>query len=348
MFEDMKPEVLYSILDLVPIGQGGSAAISLRNSLDLIRHAECWGYHRYWVAEHHNIPGIASSATSVVIGHLAGGTSRIRVGSGGIMLPNHVPLVIAEQFGTLETLYPGRIDLGLGRAPGGDRATARALRRNLDSGANTFPQDVLELQAFLDTPKYGQLVHAVPGQGTKVPIYLLGSSTFSAELAAELGLPFAFASHFAPELLLAAIEIYRSRFQPSAALDAPHLMVGVNVFAADTDAEAQRLFSSLLQTFLNLIRGHPRELPPPKENLDWLPHEEAHVQRMTRYSVSGSPQTVRKGIDAVLEQTGADEIIMTGPIFDHEARLHSFEIAAQVFQQINLAREASAEPALIP
>ncbi len=333
----MTAGIRYSILDLVPIRQGGSAEEALRNSLELIRCAETWGYHRYWVAEHHNFSGIASSATSVVIGYLAGATSRIRVGSGGVMLPNHAPLVIAEQFGTLATLHPGRIDLGLGRAPGTDRPTMRALRRNLESGVDTFPQDVIELQGYLGTPRYGQMVRAVPGQGTNVPLYLLGSSTFSAELAAELGLPFAFASHFAPDLLIQALEIYRKRFKPSETLPEPYVMVGVNLFAADTDESAERLATSLLQTFLNLIRGHPGELPPPKDNLDWMPHEEAHVRRMTRYSAIGQPQTVQAAIEDILGQTGADELIFTGPIFDHQARLRSFEIGAQIFRQIEPA-----------
>src|SRR3954452_13414733 len=247
------PKFLYSILDLAPVLQSGTVAQAFRHSLDLAQHAERWGYHRFWLAGHHNIPGIASAATSVVIAHVAGGTARIRVGSGGIMLPNHAPLVIAEQFGTLEALFPGRIDLGLGRAPGGDQPTMRALRRGLGSSGDTFPHDVLELQSYLAPAQPGALIRAVPGQGSRVPLYLLGSSTFSAQLAAELGLPFAFASHFAPGSLLDALRLYRAGFRPSAQLREPHVIVGVNVFAADTDAEAARLYTTLQQMFLNII-----------------------------------------------------------------------------------------------
>lgn len=332
-----RPEILLSVLDLCPIPQGGTAAEAFRHSLDLARHAEAWGYHRYWVAEHHNIPGVASAATSVVIGHIASGTSHIRVGSGGIMLPNHAPLVIAEQFGTLESLFPGRIDLGLGRAPGGDQLTARALRRNLGSSGDTFPQDVRELQGyFRASPHRGAAPRAIPGEGLEVPVYLLGSSTFSAELAAKLGLPFAFASHFAPDDLPTALQIYRSRFEPSETLSAPHAMVGVNVFAADTDADAERLFTTLQQLFLNLIRGHPKQMPPPVETMDdlWNSIEEAHVRRMTRVSVVGGPEKVRKGLEAILAATDADEIVATAHIHDHQARLRSFEILSEVFPQI--------------
>lgn len=330
-----RPDVLLSVLDLCPIPQGGTAAEAFRHSLDLARHAEAWGYHRYWVAEHHNIPGVASAATSVVIGHLAAGTSHIRVGSGGIMLPNHAPLVIAEQFGTLESLFPGRIDLGLGRAPGGDQLTARALRRNLGSNGDTFPQDVAELQGYF-APAQGAAPRAIPGTGLQIPLYLLGSSTFSAELAAKMGLPFAFASHFAPDYLPAALRIYRSQFRPSASLSAPHAMVGVNVFAADTDAEAGRLFTTLQQLFLNLIRGYPKQMPPPVETMDglWNPIEEAHVGRMTRVSVVGGPDTVRQTLEAILSATGADEIVATAPIYDHQARLRSLEILSEVFSEI--------------
>lgn len=328
-------DIAFSVLDLVPIVRGGTAAQAFRNALDLAQNAERWGYRRYWVAEHHNIPGIASTATAVVIGHIAGGTSKIRVGSGGIMLPNHAPLIIAEQFGTLETLHPGRIDLGIGRAPGGDAATSRALRRNMGASVETFPQDLLELQAYFQsgTPRNG--VRAIPGQGLNIPIYVLGSSTYGAQLAAELGLPFAFASHFAPALLLTALDIYRSRFKASHVLEQPYAIVGVNVIAAETDREAQYLFTSLQQQFLNLIRGHPREMPPPVEQLDWNPAEQAHVAQMTRCSVVGSPSTVRQGIEAILDETGADEIITTAQIFDPGARLRSFEIGAQVFHEIN-------------
>lgn len=328
--------MLNSVLDLAPIVQGGDAAQALRNALDLARHVEEWGYHRYWLAEHHNIPGIASAATSVIIGHVAGGTSRIRVGSGGIMLPNHAPLVIAEQFGTLESLFPGRIDLGLGRAPGGDQLTARALRRGLGSSGDTFPQDVLELQSYFAPARPDQPLRAIPGAGLRVPVYLLGSSDFSARLAAELGLPFAFASHFAPDYLHAALGLYRSQFKPSAQLAKPHVMVGVNVIAAETDAEARRLFTSLEQAFLGLVRGARSELPPPVETMSgrWSPVEEAHVLRMTRCSAVGSPATVRRELEALIEATNADEIIATAQIYDHRARLRSFEIAAGVFEEI--------------
>ena len=321
-----------SVLDLVPIRAGGTAPQAFREALDLARHAEAWGYRRYWVAEHHNIPGIASAATAVVIGHVAGRTSTIRVGSGGIMLPNHAPLVIAEQFGTLESLFPGRIDLGLGRAPGGDQRTAQALRRNLGSSGDTFPRDLMELRAYFQPVAPGQAVRAVPGAGLDTPIYLLGSSDFGARLAAELGLPFAFASHFAPDYLFAALEIYRDNFQPSESLDKPHAMIGVNAFAADTDEEATRLFTSLQQAFVNLVRGHPGPLRPPVESMDglWSPAERAHVERMTRVSVVGSPETVRRGLESLVAATDADELILTGQIFDHEARLRSFEIVADV------------------
>jgi luciferase family oxidoreductase group 1 len=332
--------LLYSVLDLSPIVEGETAAQSFRHSLNLAQHVEKWGYHRYWVAEHHNIPGVASAATSVVIGHIAGGTSSIRVGSGGIMLPNHAPLVIAEQFGTLESLYPGRIDLGLGRAPGGDQLTARALRRGLGSSGDTFPADVKELQGYFGDPIPGQRVRAVPGQGLNVPLYLLGSSTFSATLAAEMGLPFAFASHFAPEMLHEALHIYRTQFRPSPQLDKPHVMVGVNVFAADTDAEAKRLFTSLQQVFLNLIRGWPKQLAAPVDDIDrlWNPVEASQVQRMTRCSAVGGPDTFRQQIESLLEDTQADELIATAHIHDQQARLRSFEIAADVFKDLQRSR----------
>ena len=258
----------FSLLDLAPIIEGGDASLAFRNTLDLARHAEQWGYHRFWMAEHHNMPGIASAATSVLIGHVAGGTKRIRVGAGGIMLPNHAPLAIAEQFGTLEALYPGRIDLGLGRAPGSDQLTARALRRNLGSDGDTFPQDVLELQSYFEPAQPDQVLQAVPGAGANVPLYLLGSSDFSAQLAAELGLPFAFASHFAPDYLEVALALYRRHFKPSAALAKPYAIVGAGVFAAETDAEAERLATSAQLQFLNLIRGHPGKLPPPVESME--------------------------------------------------------------------------------
>ncbi len=329
---------LYSVLDLSPIVQGGDASLAFRNTVDLARHVEQWGYHRYWLAEHHNLPGIASAATSIVIGHVAGATQRIRVGAGGIMLPNHAPLVIAEQFGTLESLYPGRIDLGLGRAPGGDQMTARALRRYLGSSGDTFPQDVLELQSYFHPDKSARHpVMAVPGAGLDVPLYLLGSSDFSARLAAELGLPFAFASHFAPAYLHAALAIYRREFQASAALAQPHVMIGIGLYVAETDAAAERLFTSAQQMTLSLIRGEPLTLPPPVESMRgrWSPAEEAAIGERTLYSAVGSAATVRRRLQDLLEETGADEFIAVAQIFEHAARLRSYEIAAGVFQEIN-------------
>jgi luciferase family oxidoreductase group 1 len=328
---------LASVLDLSPIIEGGDAALAFRNTVDLAQHAEKWGYHRYWLAEHHNLPGIASAATSVVIGHVAGKTNTIRVGAGGIMLPNHAPLVIAEQFGTLESLYPGRIDLGLGRAPGSDQLTARALRRYLGSSGDTFPQDVLELQSYFRHAVPGQ-VTAVPGAGLNVPLYLLGSSDFSARLAAELGLPFAFASHFAPDYLQVALEIYRREFKPSAALVRPHVMIGVGVFAADNDDEARRLFSSAQLQFLNLVRGHPGKLPPPVESMEgrWSRAERVAVEQRTKYAAVGSPETVRRKLEGMIEETGTDEVIATAQIYDHAARLRSFEMGAEIFREINV------------
>ncbi len=324
--------VRYSILDLAPIRAGSTAAESFRHSLDLAQHAEKWGYHRYWIAEHHNLPGVASAATSVVIAHVAGGTSTIRVGSGGIMLPNHAPLVIAEQFGTLESLFPGRIDLGLGRAPGGDGLTARALRRGLGSSGDTFPRDLQELRAYFHPSEGSQHVRAVPGEGLNLPIYLLGSSDFTARLAAEQGLPFAFASHFAPTYLAVALELYRSLFQPSETLQKPYVIVGVNVFAADSDAQAREYFTSQQQRVLQLIRGGPIQLPPPIPSMGglWSEHEKAQVDHMTHFSAVGSPETVKNYLRKLIEETGADELIMTGDLYDHEARLRSFEIAAEV------------------
>jgi luciferase family oxidoreductase group 1 len=326
----------YSILDLSPVIEGGDAALAFRNTVDLAQHAEEWGYHRFWLAEHHNLPGIASAATSVVIGHVAGKTNRIRVGAGGIMLPNHAPLVIAEQFGTLESLYPGRIDLGLGRAPGSDQATARALRRYLGSSGDTFPQDVLELQSYFHPPTPDQRVKAIPGAGLNVPLYLLGSSDFSARLAAELGLPFAFASHFAPDYIDVALHLYRREFKPSPALKKPYAIIGVGVFAADTDEEARRLFTSAQLMTLNLIRGHPRELPPPIDSMEgqWTPTEKAAIEHRTQFSAVGSPDTVRRRVAELADATHADEIIATGQIYDHRARLHSFELAAKIFQSL--------------
>jgi luciferase family oxidoreductase group 1 len=319
-----------SILDLAPIVAGGTPSQALQRSLDLAQHAERWGYRRYWVAEHHNMPGIASAATAVVIAHIAAGTSTIRVGSGGVMLPNHSPLVIAEQFGTLESLFPGRIDLGLGRAPGTDPLTARALRRGAADTSGAFPQDVMELQAYFRPVVPGQAVQAVPGAGLRVPIWLLGSSLFSAQLAAALGLPFAFASHFAPDLLMEALGQYRSQFRPSDSLKRPHAMAAVAVFAADTDAEASRLFTSLQQSFVSLRRGTPGPLPPPVDSMDglWSEMERSGVDQAFREAIVGSPSVVGKGIEAFVRRTGVDELMVTAAVFDHAARLRSFEIAA--------------------
>lgn len=321
-----------SVLDLSPIAVGSDAAQSLRNSLDLAQHTERWGYRRFWLAEHHSMPGIASAATSVVIGHVAAGTSTIRVGAGGIMLPNHSPLTVAEQFGTLESLFPGRIDLGLGRAPGSDQATARALRRTLNSDPDAFPQDVLELLAYFGPVQEGQRVQAVPGQGLNVPLWILGSSLFGAQVAAALGLPFAFASHFAPAQLLHAFEIYRARFKPSQYLDKPYAMAGYNVFAADTDEEAKLLVTSMQQAFVNLRSGTPKKLQPPVpgyyENLH--PHDRSILEDVLSCSAIGAPDTVRRELKAFAELTEADEIIVASMIYDHGARLRSYQIAAEV------------------
>jgi luciferase family oxidoreductase group 1 len=324
------PGVPLSVLDLSPIREGGSAAESFRNTLDLARHAERWGYRRFWLAEHHGIPGVASAATAVLIAHVAGGTATIRVGSGGIMLPNHAPLVVAEQFGTLESLFPSRIDLGLGRAPGGDARTAVALRRRTGRRGDDFAEDLDELMAYFRAGGPGHGVHAIPGEGLRVPIWILGSSDYGARLAAKLGLPFAFASHFAPDFLHGALEIYRRDFSPSEALERPHAMVAVNVVAADTDAEAARLFTSLQQAFLNLVRGAPREIPPPRDSMDglWSETERFHVERMTRCSAVGSPKAVGRRLRTIVEETNSDEVILAGQIYDHAARLRSFEIAA--------------------
>jgi luciferase family oxidoreductase group 1 len=320
----------FSVLDLSPITVGANAAQAFANTLDLAQHAEKWGYRRFWLAEHHNMTGIASAATSVVIGHVAGGTQTIRVGSGGVMLPNHAPLVIAEQFGTLASLYPGRIDLGLGRAPGTDQTTARALRRDLQGSADTFPDDVVELQRYFAEAVPGQRVRAVPGAGLHVPMWLLGSSLFSAQLAAALGLPFAFASHFAPDHMLTALRLYRAQFRPSATLDKPYAMIGVNLFAADTNEAARRLFTSLQQQFVNLRRGTPGQLQPPVDRIEATEMELSSVAQSLACSVIGDPDTVRAGLLSVIEQTGADELMLTALIYDHAARLRSFEIAAQV------------------
>ncbi|MDX1539827.1 MAG: LLM class flavin-dependent oxidoreductase [Geminicoccaceae bacterium] len=319
----------FSVLDLAPIVEGGDATQSYRRSLDLARHVERWGYKRYWLAEHHNMPGIASAATSVLIAHIAGGTESIRVGAGGIMLPNHAPLQIAEQFGTLEALFPGRIDLGLGRAPGGDMAVAHALRRTLEGDIDRFPQDVMELQAYFEPLRPGQRVQAVPGAGLRVPLWILGSSLYGAQLAAALGLPYAFASHFAPAALMRAIEVYRQGFQPSAQLERPYLMLGFNVIAAETDEEAQHLATSRLQAFLNLRRGRPSKLPPPSATVDMAPHETAMVEGALSCSAVGSPPTVRRQLQSFIERTGADELIIASQIFDHGAQLRSYEIAAE-------------------
>ncbi len=321
-----------SILDLVPVILGETPREALRKSLDLAQHTERFGYKRYWVAEHHNMTSIASAATSVVIGYLAGGTSTIRVGSGGIMLPNHPPLVIAEQFGTLASLYPGRIDLGLGRAPGTDSRTLRALRRD-PARESSFPQDVLELQQFLAPAKSGQAVRAVPGAGTEVPIWILGSSTFGAELAAELGLPYAFASHFAPDALLVALKIYRERFKPSKQLDQPYAMIGVNVVAADTDEEARRLFTTIQQSFTNLVRGAGGKLQRPIDNIDdyWTPAEKHHASHMLKYSIVGSPETVRRGLEDLVALTKTDELMIVTSVYDHEARIQSYEIVSELW-----------------
>jgi luciferase family oxidoreductase group 1 len=330
--------VPFSVLDLSPIVEGGTAADALRNTLDLARHAEQWGFKRYWVAEHHNMTGIASAATVVVIGHVAAGTKTIRVGSGGIMLPNHAPLVVAEQFGTLESLFPGRIDLGLGRAPGTDMATSAALRRDLQSNAEQFPQDVLELRAYFDDVQKGQLIRAVPGAGLKVPLWILGSSLFGAQVAAMLGLPFAFASHFAPDALMPALEIYRRHFKPSEQHDKPYAMVAANIIAADTDAEARRLFTSLQQSFIRLRRGMPGKLAPPLDDINaWAsPMELAGLNHSLIYSFAGTVDTIARSVQAFLKQTQADELIVSGHIFDHAARLHSYELAARVRDNLSL------------
>jgi luciferase family oxidoreductase group 1 len=320
-----------SILDLAPVPEGGDAGRALRNSLDLARHGERLGYRRFWMAEHHSMPGIASAATAVALAYVGAGTSSIRIGAGGVMLPNHAPLVVAEQFGTLEALFPGRVDLGLGRAPGTDRAAAYALRRNLASDENQFPQDVVELLGYFRGDPDSR-VRAVPGEGMAIPVWILGSSLFGAQLAAMLGLPFAFASHFAPGQMMEAIRVYRERFQPSDHLDAPYLMPGFNAFAADTDEEGQLLSTSLMQAFVNLRTGNPGQLPPPVAGYaDTLPPSaKSMLDQALSCSAIGSPRTVASAIAAFIERTGADELMITSQIFDHAARLRSYEIVAGV------------------
>ncbi|MBA9084692.1 luciferase family oxidoreductase group 1 [Fontibacillus solani] len=329
-------EIPLSILDLSPIIEGNTAASSLQNTLDLAQHAEKWGYHRYWLAEHHNMPGIASSATSIVIGYVAAGTKTIRVGSGGIMLPNHAPLIVAEQFGTLESLFPGRIDLGLGRAPGSDPLTSQALRRGPGSDGQDFPERLRELRAYFN-PVEGSSprIRAIPGEGLNVPIWLLGSSGFSAQLSAALGLPFAFASHFAPDYLLPALELYRNNFRPSEVLEEPYAMVAVNVIVADTDEEAQRLATSQQQQFLNLIRRQTGPLRPPVDDIEriWSPEEKALIQRQLGFSAIGSPSTVRAKLEEIVQVTQADELIVAAQIYDHSARLRSYELLAKLARQ---------------
>jgi luciferase family oxidoreductase group 1 len=320
-----------SVLDLAPIRQGGTVADSFRESVALARLTERLGFTRYWLAEHHSLDGIASAATAVLIGHVAGATERLRVGSGGIMLPNHPPLVVAEQFGTLEALYPGRIDLGLGRAPGADAATLAALRRDPHAGVDDFPQRLAELRGFLGDEQPGQRVRAVPGQGTHVPIWLLGSSGYSARLAAREGLPFAFAAQFAPGYLLEALRLYRDNFRPSAVLDKPHAMVGLPVIAAESDTYAEYLASTARQKFLNLVRGARTRSLPPVDSLDWTPLEQAQVQQFLGAAIIGGPETVRDGLEAFLEQTGADELMLNTDVYAAEDRLRSYQIVAEVW-----------------
>lgn len=322
-----------SILDLAQVPEGATPAQALWNARDLAQHAERWGYERFWLAEHHNMVGIASAATSVVIGHVAGGTKTIRVGAGGIMLPNHSPLVIAEQFGTLDALYPGRIDLGLGRAPGTDQRTLRALRRD-PGAADTFPQDVLELQSLLGPLQAGQTVQAVPGTGSNVPLWILGSSTFGAQLGAMLGLPYAFASHFAPDALMAALQIYRAHFKPSQQLDKPYSMAGINVLIADTDAEAKRLLTSVQQAFANLLRNTRAQLPPPIDDIEsyWTPSEKIQAGRMLTYAMAGSADTVRAQLKDFIARTQVDELMVVTSVYDHAARLRSYERLAEIAQ----------------
>ena len=320
-----------SVLDLSPITDGSTAAVSFRHTLDLAQHAERWGYKRYWIAEHHNMPGIASAATTLVMSHVAAGTTTIRVGAGGIMLPNHAPLLIAEQFGTLESLFPGRIDLGLGRAPGGDHATAHALRRTLHSDPDAFPHDVLELMSYFH-PEDGQLVRAVPGSGLDIPIWILGSSLFGAQVAALMGLPFAFASHFAAAQMMAAIAIYRERFRSTGVIERPQVMLGINVVAANTDEEARLLATSGRQAFANLRRGMPTTLPPPNREFEQeiLPFKGMCLEEMPSVSMVGSVETVREDLEIFIERTHVDELIVVSHIYDHTARLRSYEVLANL------------------
>ena len=335
-------DIPFSVLDLAPINQGSTAAESLRNSLDLAQHVEQLGYRRFWLAEHHNMTGIASAATSVVIGYVAGGTSTIRVGAGGIMLPNHAPLVIAEQFGTLESLFPGRIDLGLGRAPGSDRVTAHALRRTLHSDGDDFPELLEELQFFFKRPVQNQRVRAVPGGGLDIPIWLLGSSDFSARLAGRLGLPFAFAAHFSPAYTLPALALYRETFEPSDKLEKPYAMLALNVVAADTDTDAQFLATTQFQSFLRLVRGMPGEMQPPATNMDdlWTPQEKAALEERLGGSIIGGPAAVKDGFAKLVAETNADELMLNSMIFDHAARLRSYEIVAGLWKEDLSARTA--------
>lgn len=328
----------FSVLDLCPILEAGNAAQSFHHARDLAQHAERWGYQRFWLAEHHSMPGIASAATSVVIAHVAAGTASIRVGAGGIMLPNHSPLVIAEQFGTLASLFPARIDLGLGRAPGSDEATARALRRSMAASPDQFPQDVIELMGYFEPVSAGQKVQAVPGAGLEVPVWILGSSLFGAQLAAELGLPYAFASHFAPAQMMQAIAVYRARFKPSAQLKKPYVMLGFNVFAAATDEEARWLASSMQQAFVELRHGQPRRLQPPVEGYEsrLSPAEQAVLTHTLACSAIGSPDTIKRELEDFIAHTGADELMITSQIYDHAARLRSYEMTAQVRSELRV------------
>jgi luciferase family oxidoreductase group 1 len=321
-----------SVLDLSPVPEGSGPGRALANSLDLARHVEALGFRRFWMAEHHNMPGIASAATAVALAHVAAGTSRIRIGSGGVMLPNHAPLLIAEQFGTLAALHPGRVDLGLGRAPGTDQLTARAMRRNLHSNGDEFPHDVVELMHYFETPEPGQAVQAVPGGGLDVPIWILGSSTYGAQLAAILGLPYAFASHFAPAMMMEAAAIYRERFKPSARWATPYIMFGLNIVAAETDEEARYLFSSVQQSFLNNRRGRPGKLPPPVPDMASRidPFARTLLEDALASAIVGGPDTVRRGLEAFVARTGAEEIMVTTSCFDHDKRKRSFEIVAEI------------------